>query len=161
MQYPIAGLFIQCIIVTMRSQIKYKHQKNLCIPCALAHMYKSYNPEFHPISLPRRHISPVVPRSSLVVHTPPPFPLLQSSRSGLPLRLPLALLEQKGLALAQHGALLVVDALQPVSERAAAQSVRRVRPQRRLVEEGAHLDSDLPEAHGEACIATNVSFLPF
>lgn len=62
-----------------------------------------------------------------------------------------ALLEEEGLALAQRLGLAVVDALQPVAEAGAAEGVHGVGPQRGLVEEGAHLDADLPEADSDAC----------
>lgn len=70
---------------------------------------------------------------------------------GISLCLPRPLLQQSPLSLAQHLGLSVVDALQPVSEARSAERIDGVRPQGGAVEEGAHLDADLPEAHGQAC----------
>lgn len=69
--------------------------------------------------------------------------------------LPRPLLHQSPLPLAQLRSLSVVNALQPVSEARSAERIDGVRPQRGAVEEGAHLDADLPEAHGEACRSEN------
>lgn len=74
-------------------------------------------------------------------------------RLRITLRLPRPLLQQQSLALFQHLGLSVVDALQPVSEAGTAGGVDGVHPEGALVEEGAHLNADLPESHGEACQA--------
>ena len=72
------------------------------------------------------------------------------SSSSILLRLSLPLLQQHGLARRQRRSLSIVNALQPVSEARAAEGVDGVSPEGGLVEERAHLDADLPEAHGEA-----------
>lgn len=78
-------------------------------------------------------------------------PLLSRlSPLSITLSLPRPLLQQSPLPLAQHLGLSVVHALQPVSEARSAERIDGVRPQGGAVEEGAHLDADLPEAHGEA-----------
>lgn len=76
--------------------------------------------------------------------------------------LPRPLLQQSPLPLAQLRGLSVVHALQPVSEARSAERIDGVRPQGGAVEEGAHLDADLPEAHGEACrkLASKRDFAP-
>lgn len=86
-----------------------------------------------------------------------PFSLSSQNSSllsplSITLCLPSPLLQQSPLALAQHLRLPVVHALQPVSEARAAERIDGVRPQGGAVEEGAHLDADLPEAHGQACL---------
>lgn len=82
-----------------------------------------------------------------------PFTRFPKSSLGL-LRVPLGLarplLEEESLAIVQRRGLSVVDALEPVSEAGAAEGVHGVGPEGALVEEGSHLDADLPEAHGEA-----------
>lgn len=80
-----------------------------------------------------------------------PHNLSLLSPLSITLRLPRPLLQQSPLPLAQLRSLSVVHALQPVSEARSAKRIDGVRPQRGAVEEGAHLDADLPEAHGEAC----------
>jgi hypothetical protein len=68
----------------------------------------------------------------------------------LALGLARALLDEGVLAGRQRRRLAVVDALQPVSEAGAAEGVGWVGPEGGPVEEGAHLDADLPESHGDA-----------
>lgn len=68
----------------------------------------------------------------------------------VPGRLPRPLLQQRLLAVVQESSLVVVDALEPVSEARAACRVEGVDPEGALVEEWAHLDADLPEAHAQA-----------
>lgn len=71
----------------------------------------------------------------------------------VPSRLPRPLLQQRLLSIRQDRRLPVVDALQPVAEAGTARGVDGVDPEGALVEEGAHLDADLPEAYGGAYIA--------
>lgn len=79
--------------------------------------------------------------------------LVSSSLSfslGIPLRLARSLLEKDGLSLLQCVGLSVVDALEPVSEAGAAGRIDGVHPEGGLVEEGAHLNTHLPESGAEA-----------
>jgi hypothetical protein len=88
---------------------------------------------------------------SIFSFSPPPHNLSLLSPLSITLCLPRPLLQQSPLPLAQLLRLSVVHTLQPVSEARSAERIDGVRPQRGAVEEGAHLDADLPEAHGEAC----------
>jgi hypothetical protein len=78
----------------------------------------------------------------------PPFtsidsslPLCRSNNSTLPLISPRPLLQDRPLALVQHGLLPLVDALQPVAEAGAHGAEDGVGPETPLEEDGAHLDA--------------------
>lgn len=62
----------------------------------------------------------------------------------LPLSSPPALLKQPLSGLSENPHLSVLDSVQPVAERCANAGVDRVRPKDFLVEEWAHLNTELP-----------------
>lgn len=109
-------------------------------------------PSMSGMSRPFYYISSFKPLFSLLLR---PHSLSLLSPLSIALCLPRPLLHQSPLPLAQLRSLSVVNALQPVSEARSAERIDGVRPQRGAVEEGAHLDADLPEAHGEACRSEN------
>jgi hypothetical protein len=69
------------------------------------------------------------------------FPLIPSS----------ALLEDGLSSLSEHLELTVLNTLHPVAEAATDTSEKRVDPEGFFGEDGAHLDSELPKADGNAC----------
>lgn len=78
---------------------------------------------------------------------------LRGSSLRSPRLCPHPLLQQPVLAVTQRRRLSVVHALKPISEAGTTGCVDGVDPQRALVEKGAHLDANLPEAHGQACLS--------
>lgn len=76
--------------------------------------------------------------------------MLSRDRIGLPRRPLRPLLNDGRFPVVQHGALSLVNALQPVSEAAAHACEYRVCPQRAAVEEGSHLEAKLPDADRHA-----------
>src|SRR5690349_12347538 len=88
---------------------------------------------------PLPFLFPIVPPNSCRRRTVP-----------IPRRLSRPLLQQLLLPFVEMLVLPLVDALQPVSKRAEAGSEGRVRPEVLALEERAHLETELPPAHGDA-----------
>lgn len=147
---PLEQLLISCV-------------KNLVI--VEHHSTKSLS--FNQSTPPNSALMAAPPSSIDFVHIlPPPSitpPSLRPSSSPsnrlLPFRPSRPLRQKRRPPRLQDSLLPLIHARQPVPEAAADAGEQRIRPQRLLVEERAHLDAELPEACCEAYISASVSTL--
>lgn len=88
--------------------------------------------------------------SNSIMHCQP-FRILSLRLLSLPLRPARPLVEDDLFPVVQDGLLPLVNALQPVAEAGARTGEDGVCPERAPVEEGSHLEAELPDSDGDTC----------
>jgi hypothetical protein len=154
---PLPGQLLSFVICTQSTALsRFSTENVLCICC------RSINPRVtEPSTRKSRSFVPLSLIHSRAFRKD--LCVLGSDLVSIPRGPPCALLEDGRFPLGQHGRLPLVDALEPVSEAAADAGKDGPGPEGGLVEEGAHLEAELPEADGDACLDSHncVSFVMF